>query len=216
MEKFTFFLAQNETNQQPNSTTPNDEIRPGTSLLKVDHYTDRVTSLATMLAHELPYKAFEPEISSKSELAHPALSATSNDHEALDQVSAPKGVKSLFDTDLNVVEDCNSSFDHVQDPGVKHDIHESVDKVEEEKKIETPEIPDLQENFDNDANDFDFSANFDASEPNEMVADDEATEEINESQTLVQRAVRHDHWYLEPFESDLEPPNAKRPRLDQG
>ena len=177
----------------------------GTSLLKVDHYKDRVTSLATMLAHEQPYKAFEPEISSKPESApHPAL-ATSNDHEA-DQVPAPKVVKSLFETDLDNVEDCNTSFDLGQD------VHESVEKVDEEKTIETPDVPESQENNDDD-DDFDFPANVDAFEPNEMVAN-EATEEIEESQKLIQKAVLHDHWYLEPFES--EPPNAKRPRLDQG
>ena len=182
----------------------------GTSLLKVDHYKDRVTSLATMLAHEQPYKAFEPEISSKPESApHPAL-ATSNDHEA-DQVPAPKVVKSLFETDLDNVEDCNTSFDLGQHAGDKLDVHESVEIVEEEKNIETPDIPEYQEN--NDDDDFDFPANVDASEPNEMVAN-EATEEIEESQKLIQKAVLHDHWYLEPFES--EPPNAKRPRLDQG
>ena len=170
----------------------------GTSLLKVDHYKDRVTSLATMLAHEQPYKAFEPEISSKPESApHPALS-TSNHHEDVDQVPAPKVVKSLFETDLDNVEDCNTCFDLGQD------VHENVEKVEEEKKIETP--------YDDD-DDFDFPGNVDASEPNEMVAN-EATEEINESQNLIQKATRHDHWYLEPFE--CEPPNAKKPRLDQG
>ena len=124
----TFILAINDDLEPAPDQDPNANIQPGQSLLKVDHYENRVTSLSVMLAHEAPYKPLPsspdpsdaPKVSVRHDVPVTDLQTPSG--------SVPVKTKPLLDT---ILDNTNSDTDEI-----------------ETDMTEITELPDLTDNFD--------------------------------------------------------------------
>ena len=185
-----------------------DEPSPGTSLLKVNHYENRVTSLNVMLAHHS-----QPSVNDQTDISSEIiLGGSSPDRTVLDESFGPgsKQLQSLADADLN------------------GSIRDSDDDEDDDFGMDVPATDFLEcNNPDDDSGNLSFS--FDATETSDPpIETSQTTTSSDASEALeassdpaldrIRSAVSKDHDYVkvDTSDSDLEPPDAKIPRLDSG
>ena len=146
--------------------------------MKVDHYKDRVTSLAVMLAHELPSTSSPlPKVSNSTKIP-PDVPATIADHDVNE--SKPRRVQALLDTDL----------------------HENDASDEEMKEIESPDF-DLEYGTDNLNDNLDRLESENSSE----VMEEANVENVENSQESKDKVVMLDHDYCGPPDAKKHKPN---------
>ena len=221
-----------------------DDPSPGTSLLKVNHYENRVTSLNIMLAHHSKpcTDSVEPENSPTTKIS---LEGSSPNRSILDDSIDPgsKHLQSLADADLNgSISDSDDNDDNdlgMEVPAI--DFSDSNDPDPESgnfsfsfdatETVEPPtETPTPQpatnsldsNNPDDESGNYSFAIDATETAQNGTATDASEAQEASSSDQILNRirsAVIKDHDYVkvDTTESgDLGPPSAKIPRLDSG